>query len=326
MSFEIDELIDLLKERNVYIQTHNFPDPDAIAAAFGLQVFLEGFGISSEICYYGDIEKTTTAAMVTILGIKMTEANKLIDMKDTDYIITVDSQKGNSNLYDLPGDEVVCIDHHPIFNPGYYRYVDIRMVGSCSSIIADYFRKHNAEMPEKVATALLYGLKTDTMNFTRGVTAFDIDIYAYLFGYADNALIRKLQTNAFRYDDLDAFLTSMSGMRIDNGVAYSFLDFDCTDAFVATVSDFMLGLDAVYFAVVFCRRGNGYKFSVRSEIEKLDAGLITASALSTVGNGGGHNSMAGGFAREDKLSCVDEDCEKAVRMLFGESIEIFSAS
>lgn len=326
MSFEIEELVSLLKDKSVYIQTHNFPDPDAIAAAYGLQVLLEHFGISSEICYYGNIEKTTTAAMITLLGIKMTEATELQNMKETDLIITIDSQKGNSNLYDLPGDEVVCIDHHPIFNPGYYKYSDIRIVGSCSSIIADYFRKNNVEITRKAATALLYGLKTDSMDFTRGVTLFDIDIYAYLFGYADNALIRKLQTNAFRYDDLEAFLTSMSGMRIDKGVAYSYLDFDCTDAFVAMVSDFMLGLDAVYFAVVFSKRGNGYKFSVRSEIEKLDAGLITASALSTVGNGGGHNSMAGGFAQADRLSDVDEDCETAVRMLFGESIEVFSAS
>lgn len=326
MSFEINELIELLKGRKVYIQPHNFPDPDAIAASYGLQVLLKHFGISAEICYYGNIEKTTTSAMVTLLGINMTEATKLQDMKETDCIITVDSQKGNSNLYDLPGDEVVCIDHHPIFNPGYYKYTDIRIVGSCSSIIADYFRKNNVEITRNAATALLYGLKTDTMDFTRGVTPFDIDVYSYLFGYADNALIRKLQTNAFRYDDLEAFLTSMSGMRIDNGVAYSCLDFECTDAFVAMVSDFMLGLDAVYFAVVFSKRGNGFKFSVRSEIEKLDAGLITASALSTVGNGGGHNSMAGGFAQADKLSAVDEDCETAVRMLFGESIEVFSAS
>ena len=33
-------LIELLKHHTVYIQTHNFPDPDAIASAFALQEFL----------------------------------------------------------------------------------------------------------------------------------------------------------------------------------------------------------------------------------------------------------------------------------------------
>ena len=38
---KLQSLIDLCKGRRVYIQTHNFPDPDAIASAFGLQRFLE---------------------------------------------------------------------------------------------------------------------------------------------------------------------------------------------------------------------------------------------------------------------------------------------
>lgn len=36
-------------------------------------------------------------------------------MTSDDYIITVDSQKGNANILDLVGNEVACIDHHPTF-------------------------------------------------------------------------------------------------------------------------------------------------------------------------------------------------------------------
>ena len=38
------KLVELLKGNVVYIQTHNFPDPDAIASAFGLQYFLKQHG------------------------------------------------------------------------------------------------------------------------------------------------------------------------------------------------------------------------------------------------------------------------------------------
>lgn len=31
----------LCKGKHIYIQTHNFPDPDAIASAFGLQCLFE---------------------------------------------------------------------------------------------------------------------------------------------------------------------------------------------------------------------------------------------------------------------------------------------
>lgn len=33
----VDDLIRLCQGHAVYIQTHNFPDPDAIASAYGLQ-------------------------------------------------------------------------------------------------------------------------------------------------------------------------------------------------------------------------------------------------------------------------------------------------
>ena len=35
------ELIQLLKGKNAYIQTHDFPDPDALATAFALQEYLK---------------------------------------------------------------------------------------------------------------------------------------------------------------------------------------------------------------------------------------------------------------------------------------------
>ena len=63
------KLIDLLTGHKVYIQTHNFPDPDAIASAFGLQVFLKEHGIEAEICYDGKIERLSTRKMFDVFGI-----------------------------------------------------------------------------------------------------------------------------------------------------------------------------------------------------------------------------------------------------------------
>ena len=53
-------LVDLLKGHKVYIQTHNYPDPDAMASALGLQVFLRYHGVESTLCYDGTREKLST--------------------------------------------------------------------------------------------------------------------------------------------------------------------------------------------------------------------------------------------------------------------------
>lgn len=57
---KLDELVTQINREHVYIQTHNFPDPDAIASAFGLQELLKLRGIHATICYKGKIDRYST--------------------------------------------------------------------------------------------------------------------------------------------------------------------------------------------------------------------------------------------------------------------------
>lgn len=109
------KLVELLKGHKVYIQTHNFPDPDALASAYGLQVFLAAHGVSAIICYAGTIEKLSAKRMMEVFDFCLYNIDEISDMRPEDYIVTVDSQKFNANITDFIGDEVACIDHHPTF-------------------------------------------------------------------------------------------------------------------------------------------------------------------------------------------------------------------
>lgn len=320
MAENFQNLVDLLRGHRVFIQTHNFPDQDAVASAFGLQYLLRHFGIETTICHRGAVERAVTANMVSELGIEMlSDENDDYDepMNESDYIITVDSQKGSGNIDDLIGDEVACIDHHPTFvEVDDYKYKDVRIVGSCSTIIADYYRECGVEMSESVATALLYGLKCDTRNFTRGVTRLDVDIFNYLFAKSNHQLIRKYQAAEIEYSELNAFSDSLRNIEIYNEVGFAFLNFPCKEGFIATVSDFILDIDLVKFVVVYTRRPHGFKFSVRSELDELDAGAIVSEALKDVGLGGGHRTMAGGFADEEKVLAKSIDFNNVIQNLF----------
>ncbi len=313
----LGDLIKLLRGHRVFIQTHNFPDPDAIASAYGLQNLLNGFDIPTTICHHGRTERAATANMISAFGIEMTTDEELKDMTEEDYIINVDSQKGNANIRELIGQEIACIDHHPESeNSSEYLFKDIRIVGSCATIIADYYRKHQLPMKESVATALLYGLKCDTNDFTRGVTQLDVDIYSYLFPKSNASLIRYFQSGEIEYDELNAFADSMRNVEVFNGVAFVYLNFACADAFIATISDFVLDVNDINFVVVYNHRDDGFKFSVRSELDELDAGEIISEALKDVGSGGGHKSMAGGYAYEDSLIGISIDYHKTIQNLF----------
>ena len=222
-------LVQLLKNHMVFLQTHNFPDPDALAAAYGMQVFLKANGVESTICYAGKIEKNSTKRMIDEFGIKAIHIDDIPRMVEEDYIVTIDAQKYNSNITDFPGDEVACIDHHPTVIPCAYEYSDIRICGACCSIVTDYFIESDTTMDSNTATALLYGLKMDTDSFNRGVTDFDIAMFGYLHKIADNQKINAMYNNNMEIEDLHAYGEAIRNIQIYENVGFAKIRFDCPD-------------------------------------------------------------------------------------------------
>ena len=306
-------LIDLLKGHKTYIQMHNFPDPDALASAFALQNFLKIHGVETSICYDGSINTLTARKMIEEFSIEVIQARDLTDMKEEDYIVLVDGQKYNSNFTDLPGDEVACIDHHPTFIDCQYHYSDIRIVGSCSSMIAEYYMQSGTPISVEVASALMYGLRMDTASLTRGVTQLDIDVFGYLYEHSDDETIMKLYINTMEISDLKAYGAAIENMRFIDGVCFAYIPFECNDALIAMISDFILSMNEVMIGIVYAKRDGGFKMSVRSMSKEIHAGKLILEALEGIGSGGGHAAMAGGV--------IFPDCSKDIKDHIEENVE-----
>lgn len=297
---DFTKLAALCQGKHIYIQTHNFPDPDAIASAFGLQRLLALYDVQSTLCYDGRIDKLSASKMLEAFQIQMFSYEQLRpNMAEEDYVICVDAQKHSGNITDFVGDEVACIDHHPTFVPMEYQYQDIRLTGACSTMIAQYFRQIACKPDQNTATALLYGLKMDTLQFTRGVTELDIEMFAYLFPLCNQETLARLERNNMEFNDLKAYGAAIESIEIYDKVGISDVSFPCPDALIAILSDFILALQEVEVAVVFSHREDGIKFSVRSEAPAVHAGHLVRDALQGYGDGGGHAEMAGGMIRKE---------------------------
>ena len=318
----LNELVALCQGHLIYIQTHNFPDPDAIASAFGLQRLLELYGVESMLCYDGRIDKLSASKMLEIFDIDMVSYDSLkADMRETDRIICVDSQKLAGNVTDFVGNEIACIDHHPTFVQIEYKYQDIRITGACATLIAEYYELSGQEPDRDVATALLYGLKMDTLQFTRGVTELDIKMFGFLFPRCDQEKLAYLERNNMEFADLKAYGAAISGIELYDKVGFSCIPFSCPDAMIAILSDFILALIEVEVAIVFSFREDGVKLSVRSEDSRIHAGNLIHDALENVGNGGGHASMGGGLIQNDNLPKLGRYPKDAIRNLFLEVLK-----
>lgn len=294
-------LIELCRNRRVWIQTHNFPDPDAISSAFALAEFLANWSIETRLCHDGEIDKLSSVKMLTLLDTTMKKADEINDMKQDDMIILVDCQKNAGNTTDFIGDEVAVIDHHPTFVKIDYEYEDLRITGACASLIAGYYREAGIEPSPKAATALLYGMRMDTLQFSRGVTPFDIEMFGYLFPFVNQELLGELETNNMEFQDLQGYGAAIDNIKVYGVVGFSCLEGECPDALVGILSDFLLSLVEVEVVVLYAKRQDGIKFSFRSEREDVHAGEFAKTCLSGWGNGGGHAAMAGGFVPDGVL-------------------------
>lgn len=319
----VNQLIQLCQGHHVYIQTHNFPDPDAIASAFGLQRLLDTCGVASTLCYDGRIDKLSASKMLKMFQIRMQPYGSLTEkIQETDLIICVDTQKHGGNVTDLIGDEVACIDHHPTYVPMAYQYQDIRITGACSTLIAEYYKALGKEPDRDTATALLYGLKMDTLQFTRGVTELDIEMFRFLFPFCDGEKLSALERNNMELTDLSAYGAAIESIELYHTVGFSWIPFSCPDAMVAILSDFILSLVEVEVAIVAAFREDGVKLSVRSEDPAVSAGDLIHKALKNVGNGGGHASMGGGLIHKGRLPELGPYPREAIRNLFLEVLGI----
>lgn len=324
----LEKLLQCIKQNHVFIQTHDFPDADAIGSAFGIQYLLKKNNINSTICYRGKIDRFYLSKMLNALNIEFFNIKDIEDITNNNSIILVDSQKGNSNLLNFTCSNVICIDHHPTFSSSDYIYSDIRPdIGACSSIIASYFFESGIEIPRNIATAILYGIKVDTANLTRHVSDLDLDMFYHTFKLADIELTQSFDMSTLQFNDLAAYAHAINSIQVYDDISFTNTGINCPEALIANISDFMLSLSEVSLSIVYSLRNDGIKLSLRSDNTSYDAGQIINLALKGIGNGGGHSTMAGGFVEcnldngkstrmfiaqieERIIAAIDELCKK----------------
>lgn len=292
----IRELIHFLKNdnNNIYIQTHNFPDPDAVASAYGLQQLFLLNKINAQIIYEGVIQRTALTNMIRDFSINIRHCNEF-DIGETDKIIIVDGCKRNKNVTDLPGVEIAVIDHHWGEEPDDVLFVDIQEeAGACASLITAYFIELKLDIPENAATVLLTGLFRDTDSMTRSVTAIDVAAYVELYKKADNAKVSSLILNNITLNDLKYYTKVINNMKTSDDIAFCYIEEGCNQNLLGILGDFLLSLEEVKFIALFADNENVINVSFRNELTHINAADVMKNLLKGIGSGGGHKQMGGG--------------------------------
>lgn len=313
---KIKHLLELCKNHPVLIQMHNFPDPDALASGFGLQRLLKECGIEAVLCYDGELDKRACKKMIESFQIHAVPLKELGEISYDTFLICVDTQKAAGNITPLCVEIRAVIDHHPTFAPTSYDYQDLREVGSCSTMIADYFRRLHIIPDHTTANVLNYGIKMDTLHFSRGVKDLDIEMFQFLNQYGNVEELKKLADSKMLFTDLKAYSSAIDSFQAYGTMGIAEIEFPCSNDLIAMISDFFLGLDEIDMAVVYSRREDGIKFSVRSKKTEIDAGEWIKEAIKNYGTGGGHSYMAGGLIETENIKKLGPFPSETIRNLF----------
>jgi len=294
----ITKLLDLLKsKKKILIQTHNNPDPDTIAAAYGLKnliVRLQKKRVT--ITYMGIIGRVENKELVRLCKINMYRLENL-DIYRYDCLIVVDTQPGAGNIYkvsDISPD--VVIDHHNQQQDlSSIPYTDIRLdYGSTSTIITEYYKALGIKPDTLTATALYYGIKTDTFGSARGSIQADVDMLAYIFPYISINKLSKIESPempSFYFRNIKKAINK--SVIIDNLLFCDLGDVRNPD-FIAEMSDFLLRMRKIKTTFIVGKIDNICYFSLRYKKNDVKVGLMAISLVKDIGYGGGHMKSAGG--------------------------------
>lgn len=306
----ITKLLNLVKsKKKILIQTHNNPDPDTIAAAYGLKnliVRLQKKRVT--ITYMGIIGRVENKELVRLCKIDMHRLENL-DISRYDCLIVVDTQPGAGNIYkvgDISPD--VVIDHHQLqADISSILYTDIRTnYGSTSTIITEYYKNLGIKPDTLTATALYYGIKTDTFGSARGSIQADVDMLSYIFPYISISKLSKIET-----PDMPNFYFRNIKKAINKAVIIDRLLFcDLGNVrnpdLIAEMSDFLLRMRNIKTTFIVGKIDNTCYFSLRYKKNDIKVGVMAVSLVKDIGYGGGHMKSAGGqIPLTDKLSYAE---------------------
>jgi nanoRNase/pAp phosphatase (c-di-AMP/oligoRNAs hydrolase) len=304
-----EELVRLEAERRVFclrefaagtdvvpIMIHEDPDPDAVSSAMAVVALLGGSTTRTPIVTLDEIMRPENRRMAELLHIQVTQVTP-DELRAFGRVIMVDTQPRGVQRDGRP--RLAVIDHHPLEHSYRAEFTDIRPdYGATATMMTEYLRSGGSEaIPRGLATALLYGIRTDTDSLVRQVSPADVEAYAFLQSHADLHLIRRFERPSYSQESARAFGEALAAAHHDGDlcVAYIGAISNHDSHMLADLADFCLGIENITWACAAAQVENELVLTLRYVGQEPGAGDMARAIAEQVGggsSGGGHGSMA----------------------------------
>lgn len=276
----------------------NDPDPDAIAASLALRAALGFTPGDSPIVSCGRVTRPENRRLIDALGIKVHQVSQeSLDRRRPLVFVDVQPPYFGDEL----GEVAAVIDHHPTTGRYRTRHRDVRTnYGAAATMAAEYLlASSHSEVDAPMATALLYGIVTDTKSLSRHTSDEDLQMFARLFPLADHSALRRIQHPSYGQLPLRRLGLGLQDVTAEQGVAYLHLGElpRSEEHVVAQFAEFCLGVAGAEISVVSGIFGTKLVMSSRALSESACLGDKLRELFGEYGSAGGHAIMAKAVVR-----------------------------
>ncbi|WP_411963603.1 DHH family phosphoesterase [Haloferax sp. YSMS24] len=293
LEYKARQLADILRntDHGMAILTHDNPDPDSLASAIALQAIAREYDIDADILYSGDMGHQENRAFVNILGIELTPRSDAKPLEEYGAVALVDHMK--SGMPDLgPADITVFIDHFEPDEGIDAQFTDVRPnVSSTSTILTKYIQEFDLSPSKAVATALLYGIRAETLDFKRDTTPADLTAAAYLYPFADHDTLEKVESPSMSPETLDVLAEAIQNREVQGSHLVSNAGFIRDRDALTQAAQHLLNLEGITTTAVFGIADDTIYLAARSKDIRMNIGKVLSDAFTGIGEAGGHSTQ-----------------------------------
>ncbi|MCH7661854.1 MAG: bifunctional oligoribonuclease/PAP phosphatase NrnA, partial [Euryarchaeota archaeon] len=286
-------------ERKLAIVTHENPDPDAIASAVALRAIANHLGVDAEIFYFGDMGPQENRAFVNLLDVEMTAVsrNDADIFEECDTTALVDHAMLTDTNAEFNQSVHILLDHHDVDIdrdfPQDISFVDIRpQMNSTSTILTKYVQEFDLSLEESVATALLYGIRAETLDFKRDTTPADLTAAAYLYPFANHDTLEQVESPSMSPETLDVLAEAITNREVQGSHLVSNAGFIRDREALEQAAQHLLNLEGITTTAVFAIADNTIYLAARSKDIRLNIGRVLYEAFEEIGETMGHSTQA----------------------------------
>lgn len=277
---------------------HDNPDPDAIASGWAICCLIEEkLGGPVRLVGGGAIVRAENRHMVDLLRPPV-ELVERVEVTDRTAAILVDCGVGTTNqlLTRELIDPVAVLDHHRTMDRrAATPFVDARPeVAALATIAGSYLREQDLEPGAKLATALLYAIRSETTGCGFRYSALDRSMLLWLTERADPGLLAEIEHAPLSTRYFGDLLLAVQGTFLYGDTAFCLLPRASGGEIVGEVADLLIRCEAVRHVLCGAVVGDDLLLSARTAPASDDATALLQATLQGLGGFGGHACRAGG--------------------------------